>query len=183
MASICETCRLHVEVKVDSSEPSLSQSSPCPTKDNPLHHLHYEPSILYAVDAAYVKAHRKERWKDVRDFTCTALGCPAYVTITTRAPILSERLVTLLTDPDVIQKRVDRYGEHGKGGTLPAHNALKTLGTYLRLALNGDKRSIPRENPRYLLSLSDDSREVMETVHFRDINVFSVSWQPVICAD
>lgn len=160
---------------MDSSEPSLSQSSPCPTKDNPLHHLHYEPSRPNVFGAAYTKAHRKVRWKDVRNFTCTALKCPTFVTITIRAPILSERLVKLLTDPDIIQQRVDRYKESVEGDVFPAHNALKTLGTYLKFALEGDKRIIPRENRRYLLSLSDDSREIMEAVHFKDINVFGVS--------
>jgi len=162
---------MHIEVRVDSSEPSLHESGPCPTKDNPLHHFRYEPSKSRPINVPCLEAHRTERWKDVREFTCTASTCPTNVTVTTRPPILRKELVKLLTDRAIIQRRIKAYSNEIQGDKLFAYDALKALQKYIQNALRGDERKIPRENERYQLTISDECREIFEMAHFKDVQV------------
>ncbi|KAF8541938.1 hypothetical protein BDD12DRAFT_827425 [Trichophaea hybrida] len=179
VVSICEKCRMHIEVKVDSSEPSLLESGPCPTKDNLLHHFRYEPSKSRPINSTCLEAHRTERWKDVRVFTCTASTCPTNVTITTRPPILKEEFVKLLMDKALIQQRINTYSEE-KGASLSAYTVLKTLQKYLQNALRGDQRKIPRGNERYKFTISDECREIFEMAHFKDVqdDDGTLLWEP-----
>jgi ubiquitin carboxyl-terminal hydrolase 25/28 len=167
VSALCENCRLHVEVTVDSSHPSLFESSPCPDSENPTHFFQYVPSRSRPVEGENVAT---ERWEDVRVFTCASERCPTTVTVTTRPPVIHQQFLRLLTDQETLKRRAMVFSKQEASEVeVTPYKVLKTLHSYCRNAKNRDQRAIPRENPRFRSLLSDDCRAIMEKAHFREV--------------
>jgi len=170
VSSICEICRAHIEVIVDSSQPAPFETGPCPTKDNPLHHLRYEPLKSWPPAR---RSFGKIRFEDIRVFSCSATTCPTSVTVITRPPILDKAIIKLLTDKPVLERRRRAFEEsHGRSKYESSPiKVLETLHRYLANVMSGDERMIPRENERYQLHLSDECAPLWKALGFGDILV------------
>ncbi|KAA8894285.1 hypothetical protein FN846DRAFT_786629 [Sphaerosporella brunnea] len=184
VSALCQTCRLHVRITVDSSQPSLSESEPCSEGHNPMHFFRYEPSKSRPITGEILST---ERWEDVRVFSCAATKCPTIVTVTTKAPILHQGFVELLTDEGTLMRRAMAFGEtQGRsyaGADVSAYKSLKALFSYLSNAKHLDTRDIPRGNPKYLSLLSDECREIMKAAHFKEKRDGSLVWTPISAAE
>jgi len=172
VSSICETCRAHIDVTVNSSQAALFESSPCPTKENLLHHLRYEPSRS---SPATLESLGKIRFEDVRVFSCSATTCPTTVTVLTKPSILGQDHYKLLTEKLVLQRRKDKYEEaeevKSKYDSSPI-KVLETLQKYLSNVFSDSKqRKIPRANERYQVHLSDECAPIFKTLGFKDVLV------------
>jgi hypothetical protein len=163
VSALCEFCRLYVELTVDSSHPSLFESSPCPDSENPTHFFQYLPSRSRPAAGENLAT---ERWEDVRVFTCASERCPTTVTVTTRPPIIHTRFLKLLTDQEILKRRAMAINTQKEA---TPYTVFKTLYSYCRHAKERDQRTIPRGNERFQSQLSDDCREIMERAHFREV--------------
>lgn len=183
VATICEECRIHIEIEVSSRKEDWLNSSICSRHDaeNPLHHLQYVPGDSEVLSGNRITKHSPDRWKDVRVFVCSAKLCPTIVTITTKAPIMNRGFVKLLSNPVILRNRVKRAppSPDHPGQILTAHHAFGALRSYLKNAINNDQRKIPRLNTKYLTCLSDECAEIMERAHFKKVQEENADfWAP-----
>lgn len=105
---------------------------------------------------------------DVRAFDCSSASCPTVVSIKTRPPILSMDDVRVMTDPKKIQERKDKFksDEKKEPRFMDPFKALKTMHTYLKNLLGGEKRNIPKSHELFLLALGAEGGDIMRKAHF-----------------
>ncbi|KAI5806349.1 hypothetical protein EDC01DRAFT_609601 [Geopyxis carbonaria] len=185
--TICDTCHIHIEVQVDSTQGNLVKSAVCPHgEENPLHHLRYDPQKS---QSAMLSISGNPRREDIRVFECSANKCPTIVTVIARCPILDKHLVELLINPVVLKQRADAFQPEQKmceevpvnRKELTPSLVLSTLNSYLKNALENPEnpREIPRGNARYRATLSDECAEIFKLAHFRsDEGAGSFAWLP-----
>lgn len=171
VASICEECRMHISLTVDPTQGGYNETRPCPSSDNPLHHLYYCPDESRPIYPA-----SREHWEDMRAFRCTGKECPIKVTVTTKPALVTERLKALLMDKPTLRERQNRFIQMHKDKVdeatktrtdeLPG-KALETMVSYLKNACQGNSRKIPRENMRYNNFLADECAELFQLAGFQ----------------
>ncbi|KAL7269842.1 ubiquitin-specific protease ubp2 [Rhizina undulata] len=186
VAAMCEECRLHFDIEVDFSKATL-ESTPCPTAGNYLHHFRYEPLESAPLDLSYLESHRGERWTDKRIFNCSAKYCPIIISITTKSPILTSELTTLLVDKEILKARIKRIQERHSASFDPdvqtnpptPYQVLDCLASYLGNLLKCDQRHIPRYNKRLISTLGDECDEILQKAHFLPVRKDGAEfWKP-----
>ena len=177
VVALCKLCRTHIEINVNNNDPNPYASVVCCRRENenPLHHLRYNPQRSQPIDPGYIMGNSGERWVDMRAFSCTSVQCPTTVTITTKAPMLHDGFVSLLTDPRTLNQRLQKYlHQHPNYEDIQQRpdGALRTLQSYLSNTINKiERRPIPWENSRYMVTLSDECNDILRRAHFTEIEV------------
>lgn len=87
-------------------------------------------------------------------------------------------MIKLLTNSQVLRDRFanaekmmeeeQKTGPASGRGMDHAYQSLQTLLTYLKNAIGGDSRPIPRKNARYMSTLSDECSEIFYQAHFTE---------------
>ncbi|KAL9595097.1 MAG: hypothetical protein Q9179_005121 [Wetmoreana sp. 5 TL-2023] len=171
VAAFCEYCRCHLDLSIDFP---TQGTTPCPSKESPLHHFQHQPEISQplqkAVDPA--KTDSTGDWQVLHCFQCSTLDCSARVKIQIKSPRLRPEWVELLIDKRLIKSRAekvifenpDRFEGHGV--PLPCE-VLQTLGKYVSNALRREeRRPIQPHNKKFLLCLGDPCSELLEYLGF-----------------
>ncbi|EWC48002.1 hypothetical protein DRE_02884 [Drechslerella stenobrocha 248] len=183
VAAVCQTCRKHVELVLHHHE-TADPAATCPTAANDLHHFRHNPHN----PGPFAGLSREEvaGERDVRIFDCTNPGCKTTVTVTFRSRRVTSKFETLLTDATLLWTRhklaFQNHSEHfidsklppGDPNAKPIPRPLPTPAIVLKTILQvihgaqsrGERRSIPRYNPRFLTNLGDDCLPIMEALGF-----------------
>ncbi|KAG0642222.1 hypothetical protein HOY80DRAFT_1008062 [Tuber brumale] len=180
IATICQTCRMHIDIEVEFTKPVEFNAEVvlCPNKSsrnqyryNLLHHFRYESKISSPVDTSRYDKSSRKRWVDKRVFSCSSTNCPLVVTITTQPAMIRPDLMELLLSEKTREARVKEAAGINPND-VPAdaapqtrYQVLETLCTYIKNHKGGDQRSIFDENKRYLCNLGE-CEEVMRLAHF-----------------
>ena len=169
IASYCSDCRCHLDLTVDFR--TGSSDRPCPNEAFPLHHLRYDPAGS-TPGLKSAKPQEGEDWVDQHQFVCSSPRCSAVVRISIRAPRLKADHVSLLTDPSKIKERVqreiDNSPERLKGFGIPEPIiVLQNLKQYLADALKAREKGFSADNKRYLTSLGEPCRPLLEYLGFK----------------
>lgn len=172
VAAICDECRLHFNIEVKfTKNKKYDDCSICPVGD-PLHHFRYEVELSEPVDST--KQYPQGRWVDKLVFSCSGPACPTIVTITTKAPILSPELTSLLVDPEVLRARMKDaqesfpylFAEESEIVPAQPYGALATLLTYIKNAKQRDQRPIPSQNLRFVTNIGRDAAVLLKLAGF-----------------
>ncbi|KAI5842390.1 hypothetical protein DFP73DRAFT_479904, partial [Morchella snyderi] len=185
VAAICDECRLHFNIEVKfTKNKRCDDCSICPAGD-PLHHFRYEIELSEPVD--FTKQYPQGRWVDKLVFSCSGPICPTIVTITTKAPILSPELTSLLVDPEALRARMKDaqesfphlFAEESEIAPTQPYVALGTLLTYIRNAKQRDQRPIPSQNLRFATNIGRDAGVLLELAGFTNsAEVCGETWKP-----
>lgn len=183
VAAICDECRLHFNIEVKfTKNKKYDDCSICPVGD-PLHHFRYEVELSEPVDLT--KQYPQGRWVDKLVFSCSGPACPTIVTITTKAPILSPELTSLLVDPEALKARMKYaqesfphfFAEESEIVPTQPYNALATLLTYIKNAKSRDQRPIPSQNLKFVTNIGRDAAVLLKLAGFTNSEE-GETWKP-----
>ncbi|RAK76146.1 ubiquitin-specific protease UBP2 [Aspergillus fijiensis CBS 313.89] len=175
VSAICCKCRYHLQLVVHST-PTIGQHSQ--NSPNHLHHLVYKSTGQDVTP--------KGQTVETYEFECSYLTCPTVVSVRLVSPVLSQELVQLLTDPQLIQQRAEEAfaaePERLEGLGVPQPiTILETLGAYLNNSLNAaDKgKSISANNKRFITCFGLDGVPCKGLLEFLGFTVKNEGfWEP-----
>lgn len=164
----CTKCRWHLEVVIHF-DTGHENFSPCPTRDQPLHHFRVledwqQPDLDARAERDAVSLPKR--------FHCSAIQCGANVAITYTAPRLKNDWVSLLTDQFMIKSRADKTiakdPERFQGHAPPTPGiVLETLSFLVKKALNeSDLQPFPKTGKHFLLNFGEPCTELLEALGF-----------------
>ncbi|KAL2853835.1 hypothetical protein BJY01DRAFT_206505 [Aspergillus pseudoustus] len=181
ISAICSKCRHHLQLKVDS--PPVGQ--PAQSLSDHIHHFVY-----------FYGRHRggqdlegytnKGQLEESFHFDCSYAACAAKVSIRVVAPLLSSDMVSLLTDPTLLQGRTDDAlaadPERLEGVARPQPiTVLQNLRTYVDNALRNSPQSkaISANNKRFMTSFGVDGKPCKVLLEFLGFTFKSNGfWEP-----
>ncbi|KAL2811128.1 hypothetical protein BJX63DRAFT_433688 [Aspergillus granulosus] len=181
ISAICSKCRYHLQLKVDSAP----VGQPTQSLSDHIHHFVY----FYG---------RHQGGQDPEEYTtkgqvaesfhfdCSYSSCAAKVSIRVVAPVLSSDMVSLLTDPSLLQQRTDNAlaadPERLEGVARPQPiTVLQNLRTYVENALRNSPQSKPisANNKRFMTSFGVDGKPCKELLEFLGFTFRSNGfWEP-----
>ncbi|KAI9840285.1 MAG: ubiquitin-specific protease ubp2 [Thelocarpon superellum] len=171
LGAFCVDCRTHLDLTVDFRGAHL-KAQPCPNREYPLHHFRHLPPASRAPTPPE-QAGRTAQETESHRFECSSPSCPAVLTIFVKPPRLTSAFVSLLTDQAMIKARVqpvlDAAPERFRGYGIPdGVEVLSNVKQYLTDAMRDSTgRRVNASNKRFLTSLGDPCREILEYLGFR----------------
>lgn len=177
LQTACRKCRLHVQLHIeyrDGHRQTGGDFFACPNQEYPLHHFQHISE--QRAGPKYYAGAPSERAAVPRDaafvFRCSARQCLAKLTIATRCPRLSDSFIRLITDPSLLQARVQSAMEldPSRGDlayTVPASN-YDLLCIFLTHSLdpNRERKTIKSANRRFLTTFGSDCNELLQSLGF-----------------
>ena len=168
VAALCFLCRCHVHLVITREEED--GVSPCPTRENPLHHFLYLAEESAGLTRTTLKANA-DSWEDIRLFQCSTFQCSARLAIHMYSPRLVKDWAELLTDKTAIARRAEaamasdpsRFEGHAAPSPLTIMGYLRL---YLATAMKGEHKRILSNNKKWMLSLGEPCRELLEYLRF-----------------
>lgn len=168
IASFCQSCRWHVDVKVDLRDDG-SKTAPCrqTSQDYTLHHLQFEGEKEGGTETFW-NPNRRRRFT----FRCSAPKCPLVLDIFMRPPQFNDHYLNLLTNQALLRKRLDDAKSLGsdRNDVQMARpvDGLDFLRTYLTDSLNPQKGKtrIPLLNRKFVKTFGKDCDEIFKTLGF-----------------
>ncbi|KAL3446616.1 hypothetical protein BJX65DRAFT_278910 [Aspergillus insuetus] len=181
ISAICSKCRHHLQLKVDSAP----VGQPTQSLSDHIHHFVY-----------FYGRHRggqdpeeytnKGQLAEVYHFDCSYSACAAKVSIRVVSPVLSSEMVSLLTDPSLLQQRTDAAlaadPERLEGVARPQPiTVLQNLRIYVENALRNSPQSkaIASNNKRFMTSFGVDGKPCKDLLEFLGFTFKSNGfWEP-----
>ncbi|KAK5957548.1 ubiquitin-specific protease ubp2 [Knufia fluminis] len=172
VSAICQKCRVHLRLEVDYRV--VWRDRPCPTYENPLHHL---VRSTWRQDAAYRDLSREGRHNldELHVYECSSVDCSAIVTVHLTPPVFAPEALHMLLDKQLLAKRTDAAFEQKKGHTegmkrpLPI-DVLVDLRAYLQNAWKREERAqISIDNKRFAVRFGPEGKacsDVLEMLGF-----------------
>ncbi|KAL9124680.1 MAG: hypothetical protein Q9217_006011 [Psora testacea] len=173
-ACYCSLCRSHLDLCVGYNS-EISNVTPCPTKDWPLHHFVHRPerSKPRSAELNEVKARHEFAWHDLQHFECSAIQCGAQLRIQFKPPRLTNDWVSLLIDNFIIKARAEKAiakdPEKFEGYAAPTPGTvLENLARLLSAAMHYEegRRPYQRNGRNWLLNFGEPCAGLMEYMGF-----------------
>ncbi|KAI9367495.1 hypothetical protein BJX61DRAFT_551394 [Aspergillus egyptiacus] len=168
ISAICSKCRYHLQLRVHMNP--ASQASP-----NIPDHIHH---LIYSYGRHRGGKNQEEitpkgQVAETFHYDCSYAVCPYKVSIRVVSPVLSDDMVRLLIDPDMLRKRTDEAlaTDPGRleGLARPQPiNVLLNLRTYVDNALHNSQqsKSISAVNKRFMTSFGVDGKPCKDLLEF-----------------
>ncbi|KAL2829018.1 hypothetical protein BDW59DRAFT_142729 [Aspergillus cavernicola] len=171
ISAICSNCRYHLQLKVSSTP----VGQPSKTIFDHIHHLVYSHG-RHKGGQEPEEVTSKAQVVETFHFECSYAACPFKVSIRVASPVLSNDMVRLLTDTELLQKRTDDAlatdPERLEGVARPQPiTVLLNLRTYVDNALCNSPLSKPISaiNKRFMTSFGVDGKpckDLLELIGF-----------------
>jgi len=159
VAAVCRECRCQLSVVISFGESVEHVLFPCPNREFPLHHFRRQlPSDGAADDGC----------KTCYSFECTSPHCRARLEVEIRLPILDHNDIRLLTDRNLLKARFQAaLVSNPNAQAVEPIQVLTTLRAYIGDSLKETGNDhFPAMNKRFMVSLGDDSRELITRFGF-----------------
>ncbi|KAJ5082842.1 hypothetical protein N7532_011885 [Penicillium argentinense] len=182
VAAMCTKCRRHLQVVVNHNNPKGSYTSF--QKQDHVHHLVYKSGRQGG--SASLEVTDYGQVAETYHYECTHLSCSAMVSLRILSPLINDRLVYLLTDPDAIRKRAEEAiaanPDRLEGMAIPLPiTVLDNLRTYLNNSLNRKElnKPISASNKRFMVAFGKNGIPCQELLEFfKFTHLESGAWQP-----
>ncbi|KAF3897601.1 Ubiquitin carboxyl-terminal hydrolase [Trichophyton interdigitale] len=176
VSSVCQKCRLHLELAV-----VFKTQLAC--RPGTVHHFCYFPKE--SADRLKTVTRSPGQALEVYVYSCTQTQCSATVHLKLWAPLIKPEWVSLLTDEDILKKRVDDAlalePERLEGIGRPTPLVVLThLKTYIDNALYDEQRnrSINIMNKKFTVCFGTGGESCKELFEYLGFKLANDRWEP-----